>query len=852
MRWTIAGLFLLTMLSATPAAVAQATGEVQSIGFNGYYRPDAWVPMVVRIKPDPAMTEAGNFQIKVYQHDLDGDRAVYVRPITLNAPTTDALRTQPFWMYFLPEPVNKGLADTSLRDLNKEVVVFLCDAKGKQLLQLPITSTLNDVDPYAGQGRSPRATKLVLAVSATGGEQPPMGTLAAAGVMVGLSEDVELVNLRMDDLPENPLGYEAVDAVVWLDGDPAALEAKGHGLSALQDYVRCGGQLVVTQPTQNWQETAGFGDLLPVDVQGVATKTDFEPLRSMAHAPDMADFQPADPQPGILPYLAQGADARGDAWSRVRPPFQMARATARPGAVVEDWIDWKQDGTYADATPYLCRRAAGLGQVTWVAQPLTVDAQPANANGWAYVWLHVMGWRSDAYLPPPQSAASGSSSDPAVKAREDRYHSSGSVDLGFPLIGGSLLNLGSKGAWLIVLAIGFFVVYWLAAGPGTYAYLMTKKRQALSWFFFAAAAGVATAVTVGVVKLVLRGPPEVRHLSMVRVAPGQPTVVYSRFGLYIPRDGDQTIELENTDPKGLSYLSALAEHPAVLGDVSEFPAPLDYDVPVRDVSSADAPLLTVPYRSSLKKFQARWVGDLPAKIGAGGLALDLDNGRMPIKGTLTNDTGHDLTDVYFAFHVDADRDWMVYLPTWAKGTPLDLKKQFTGPFAVSSGEGKAFGVPGQNKVLSDQIVPAGYLSDRESHGWANVWFAQFRGHAGNDGPEQANPIDAVYPVLSVFDRLPPMPNYRKGGNGATANEFGDDRVDLLCRGARLLDAGKSLAAGQLLVLATVKGPLPIPVQVDGDPVAGDGVTLYQFVLPIDRGTVDRPPAKPGKGSSAER
>ena len=71
---------------------------------------------------------------------------------------------------------------------------------------------------------------------------------------------------------------------------------------------------------------------------------------------------------------------------------------------------------------------------------------------------------------------------------------------------------------------------------------MTRRRQALSWFFFAAAALVATAVTVGVVKLVLRGPPQVRHLTMVRVTPGQPAIAYSRFGLYIPRDGDQTIE----------------------------------------------------------------------------------------------------------------------------------------------------------------------------------------------------------------------------------------------------------------------------------------------------------------------
>ena len=35
-----------------------------------------------------------------------------------------------------------------------------------------------------------------------------------------MNEDVEVMNLHGSDLPQNPLGYEPVDAVVWLDGDP--------------------------------------------------------------------------------------------------------------------------------------------------------------------------------------------------------------------------------------------------------------------------------------------------------------------------------------------------------------------------------------------------------------------------------------------------------------------------------------------------------------------------------------------------------------------------------------------------------------------------------------------------------
>jgi hypothetical protein len=842
MRRTIAaGLFLLTfLLGATPAAFGQATGEVLGVGFNGSYRPDCWVPMVVHLRPDT--TEAGNFQIRVYQHDLDGDRAIYVRPITLNGSTTS--NDQLFWMYFLPEPIHGGLPDT-LQELKRDLVVFLCDANGKQLVQLPLTSTLSNVDPHmsGGNGMAPRGRKLILAVSANGSLEPPIGNLRlgsgpnGAAKTIGMTQDVEVVNLRIRDLPENPLGYDPVDAVLWLDGDPAELDAGGaHGLSALRDYVRYGGNLVVTQSTTAWQQTASFGDLLPVDVTGVAPKTDLEPLRSMAVAPDTTPYES---------LVAPNAIATGS-WTREHPPYLFARGTPRPGAVVEDWIDWRQDGSYADATPYLARKAVGLGQVTWVAQPLTTDAQPSNPDGWPYVWAHVFGWRSDAYVCPPLNA-NPSQDDPSVAARWNRYRPNSGVDLGYSLIGGGMLSLSGKAAGLIALAIGFFVVYWLVAGPGTYGYLVAKKRQGQSWFLFAVAALVAAAVTVGVVKLVLRGPPVVKHLTVVRMAPGQPAIVFSRFGLYIPRDGDQTVALADTTPGQLSYLSALAEHPQQLGDVSEFPAPLDYEVPVREpTGSGETPLLTVPYRSSLKKFQARWVGELKGGVDSGGLTLDPDSGRLPLRGTITNDTGQDLTDVYLAFHVTGDKDWMVYIPTWPKGTPIDLKRDLLDPkklFAVGRGGGFEAGT-GEGKALSDELAPPISRTSPTKSGWQNLWYGDGRlrqsGMGGLDDPERDLGIGTAFPLLSVLDRMPPMPNFKKD----SSSEYGNDRADFIARGGRMLNAGPSLSAGQLLVMATAKGPLPVPVEVDGNRIGGDGVTLYQFLLPIDRGTADRPTSRP--------
>ena len=596
MRLFLAGLFLLFI----PATVfAQASGQVQSIGFNGTYRPNCWTPMLIRLVPDTA--DSGNYQIQVWQHDLDGDRPTYTRNIVLNGSGQAA--EQLFWMYFLPQPINKGLADTNLRDLQKDLQVFLYSADGKKpIAKIPLTSTLQNIDPYRDTYASkPRSAKLILTVSATGGKEAQFGRYNDA---IGVKEDIEVVNLRTRELPEDPIGYESVDAIVWLDGNPGDLSTGNQDtFSALKDYVRFGGHLVICQSTADYNEDKSFGDMLPVDLLKVDSKTDFEPLRSLAVPKDTDPVQTLD-----------------QAWGKAVGPFQMVRATPRPGSVVNAWIDWKQDGSNTDATPYLARKAYGLGQVAWVAQPLGVETVPSNPTGWPRVWDKIFDWKDNAYVLPNGIAPD----DQRIAGRLDLNKASGPVDLGYKMVQG--LNLDSKSAALISVAVVFFFVYWLVAGPGTYTYLAAKKKQGLSWFLFGISALVATGVTVLVVNLVLRGPPQVKHVSFVRAAEGQPAVACSRFGLYIPRNGDQKIELEETSPAGVSYVSPFAEHPQQLGDVSEFPSPDEYQVPVRDLKEDTAPSITVPYRSSLKKFQARWVGDTPMRFIS---TLKLRSGRPP-------------------------------------------------------------------------------------------------------------------------------------------------------------------------------------------------------------------------------
>src|SRR6185369_11604461 len=176
---------------------------------------------------------------------------------------------------------------------------------------------------------------------------------------------------------------------------------------------------------------------------------------------------------------------------------------------------------------------------------------------------------------------------------------------------------------LVFLAGVFFIGYWVVAGPVAYLVLAGKKRTELSWTIFAVCAMGATLLTVGVVRLVLRGDAGVHHVSLVRMlgeapaedgTPRSRATVTSRIGLYIPRDGLQQVTLLDNDKDAISYITPYSIHPAHQAGSTDFPAYLEYEIPVRDTPLTDPVSVAIPYRSTLKKLGARWVGHVSGGI----------------------------------------------------------------------------------------------------------------------------------------------------------------------------------------------------------------------------------------------
>jgi hypothetical protein len=389
---------------------------------------------------------------------------------------------------------------------------------------------------------------------------------------------------------------------------------------------------------------------------------------------------------------------------------------------------------------------------------------------------------------------------------------------------------------VLTLAIVFFIAYWLVAGPGVFFYLVGRRRTQVSWFAFAASALVATGLTVLLVKLVLRGPPELQHFTVVRAAPDVPAVVNSRMGLYIPRDGMQEVELRDVAPNSVTTLSAFAEHPArIRPDAREKQGP-EYYVPVVDASQNEPAKVSVPYRSTLKKLQATWVGELKGKVE--GSATLLDTGF--IEGKLTNGTGKLLTNVYFAFAFPGETmdagTWMLYVPRWEDGATLDLNREFNR----AGTDGKT-----DTAWVSRDTGPDGRrnLRGKIERDWVDYWYRGMRARMMETNYDDWFETGArrSLPVLSFFERLPPVDN--------ESNRT--DRTELIRRRARELDVSHALGAGALVVLAESQGPLPFPMEVEGDPVTGTGVTLYQFLLPLDRSKLSMTTIKGEENATTE-
>lgn len=806
--FTVVGL-VLAALAGVGSARAEVTGSVEMLGFDNAFRPGAWTPLLVRLRPDAG--SSGTYQIVVEQQDLDSDLVSYVRTITLTAPGEGAEsggRDEYFMVYFLPEGVKnkdgQGLPDltqtSSLDALNNQLRVYLADEKGRHLLQLRAQQTVTSVEPLT---ELHRGAKVVLYVRENGQSSSPAIREFQSNLspLLGVSEDVRFIGVTSRSLPTSALGYQGIDAIVWAAGAPPdrTVATEEPRYRAMREWLAAGGRLVVMQ-NADWAQTAAWGDLLPVtfpkfgDAQGTTQRSELANLIGLV---------------GTFNH----PDDRG-LWTRLKGPHTFGLAVAKPGALVEDEMYW--DAPLPRKTVWLARAPVGAGCVTYVAQDLGAKNLSPNLPppGWAKIWCHVLDYR---YVPFVR--------DKETKDEEKLPYEVSRTTYEYGKMVLNRMELTSRVGALIGVSVLFFLIYWLAAGPGSWVFLKLRGKSDYSWFAFAAVAGGATLVTLLVVKLILRGSPDLHHFTLVRVIPGEPALVESRLGLYIPRDGDQHIALPAGATDAATAIAPYALHPNHAGDADEFPAFRRYDVPVKDVAGDEPVAIDVPYRSTAKRLQFTWRGD--AKLPLSG-AAGLTKGSL-LSGNLTNTSGQSLSHVFMTYRIkngpQRGYDSIVYLPQWKDGQQLsladltDAKKVAT--VGIMSGD-KTHSLDGTEPLMGVMGANSGgqpwdtVLRDRQKA--KNVMSSL------DDRDDSADRVPFGYFMLSIFDRVPFY---------TSRNDY--SRADVLRLNARFLDASAAVSAGQIVIIGLrTDAPLPIDLTVNGDRVPGSGTTLFQFVLPLDR------------------
>jgi hypothetical protein len=247
-------------------------------------------------------------------------------------------------------------------------------------------------------------------------------------------------------------------------------------------------------------------------------------------------------------------------------------------------------------------------------------------------------------------------------------------------------------------------------------------------------------------------------------------------------------------------------------------------VPVRDEGSTDPIGIDVPFRSTLKKLQAQWCGDKEKGLRANSVQLVAGGtAKEKIAGSVDNLTGIDLKNVYFVFH-SGRSDFVLYIPSWpgAQGkNRLDLKDEYA----------KADALPNLGSTQLSNAHPDALHSCRGDieNQWAYYWHGAVSGEKVDD---LRSAVPNSFAILSLFDRIPPSKNDSVTGLKA---------FTLLRQGSRNLNMSAAVSAGELVVLAQAdEQPLPFPLEVNGDKVAGTGTVFYQFALPLDHAGVFAP------------
>jgi hypothetical protein len=414
------------------------------------------------------------------------------------------------------------------------------------------------------------------------------------------------------------------------------------------------------------------------------------------------------------------------------------------------------------------------------------------------------------------------------------------------------INQTREATFIMLLAVFFFGAYWLLAGPGGYWALKLKGLKHHAWIAFAATAALFTAIAWGGVRVMRAQNLELRHVTFLDHVARPPAderleePLYQRAvswaSLSVPRYGTARLAIESAPRQRDMLLTWWApEKPP-----DRFPNVDRYMVDVGRAPSVQ----TIPVRATATQLALYWLGALDPDWGGMLRASPEDpirvehdprTGQPYLAGTLRHDLPGPLTSVRLIW-ITGDRnpppryevdESGIELP-WTP-VPLDRGRPMLNDghmwslgdaWHADSDWSLAVLDPPSRATALDRAIYARYVSGNEGDGWSPT----------NTSLGHREVVEYIE-MLSLYHHLTPPKYHRVKGKGDPETMVAQRRL------GRELDLSPWLSRPCLIVIGYLHGsPTPIPLTVDGERPAGEGLTVVRWIypLPVDEDELRRP------------
>lgn len=753
-----------------------------NIGLSGVVRRGTCTPVLVTI--DYTGTQPRKVRCTLELPDFDGETPIWERVVTLTPS-----RKQQVWLYGEPRHVRKE---------NREIWRFqVIDVATDRLL------AAQSIEPFAGaesSGRLAQTDERIVGIVGTSMPGLDMFTLDAAQ-----HEKARFLSgMMLKSIPDRWQGLALIQTLIWAPngGDPGSPDLSPDSAEALRQWVRRGGHLVISLPT--------FADPWPASpLRDILPPVAVTPLRDMSTPLWLGSPQERlkiDAK-GLLPsgkatvvfaaeHRMDDAD-EADASDPQRPKPNLGIGPSAGGR---------------QSVPLVVTHQSGMGRVTLIGIDLG-DRRLARMNlpNGDQFWNTIFQWRVPAlrkqYIEDEQTAG-------RMALPRDRK----TVRLDEVLIP-PMVGMAEAAGTPLAIAVLFFGLYWLAAGPGGFGLAKARGITRHAWLIFVVVVAVFSAVAWGGAAMLRQRTAGIAHLTVLDIDGSSGLVrAHSWFSLFVPGHGRFEVTV---DPGKTEESSALLAAPGLPGgEDSGYIDPERYIVPAASPGS-----VRVPFRATAKQMEVNFLGYLLEEEKFLGAKWGLPRGKLQVvngwpQGKLVHNLPGDLHEVRAVYSTGRGEPMVWTIGDWPAGKELTIKRPDAAePLCMPARYSTDNTDPKKPKI--SYTAPAGLLGDLiHKHKPGLDATAILGGRLTNDR------IIQTLTLLSFYGNLPP-PQYVFNDRSEIfkSDPYGCERAV-----GRELDLTPLLGMPRLIILGHLdKGPFPVPMSVDGRTVKAEGWTMVRWI-----------------------